>query len=269
MEIHKFNMAKVTPGKIILMVGKRNTGKSTLVVDVLKHFRDSVPCAVVVSGSESGNGFYAQYIPKIMIHHEYDEDIIQKTIVRQKKITRRYNAGEKVNPHTLLILDDIAYDKAIYRQKSIREMIYNGRHFNLTVIIAVQYLVDIPADVRTNIDLIFGLRENILSNKERLYKFFYGIFPDFHSFSQAFNACTNDFECLVCDNTSRSNNLSDCVYWYKAPLHPVFRFGHPHYWELAERCYNTEYEDDDDVDLGKTKKYTPKKPAISIKKLDS
>lgn len=269
MEVKKFDMNTIKPGKVILMVGKRNTGKSTLIVDVLHHLKNQIPCAVCVSGSEDGNGFYKQYMPDIMIYNEYDPNIIQRTVMRQKKITKRKTSGEKVNPHCLILLDDCAFDKSIFRSKEMRYIVYNGRHINITLVIAVQYLVDIPADIRTNIDLVFGLRENIVTNKERLYKFFYGIFPDFHSFCQCFTACTNNFECLVCDNTSRSNEISECVSWYKAPLHSVFRFGHPFYWKLAEKHYNRNYEDDELDNMFEVKKtYSARKPPIPIKKLE-
>lgn len=262
-------MDELKPGKIILAVGKRNTGKSTLIVDLLHQYKDSIPCAVVVSGSEEGNGFYRKFIPNVMIYNEYDPDIIRRLVKRQKKIMKRAEAGEKVNPNVLLILDDVAYDKGIFRSKEIRYSAYCGRHIAITVIIAVQFLVDIPPDIRTNIDLVFCLRENILTNKERLYKFFFGIFPDFHTFNQALLACTNNFECIVCDNTARSNNISECIYWYKAPLYEPFRFGHPEFWKIAEKHYNKDYCDDDDFDMFEKKDtYKTRKAAIPVRKLE-
>lgn len=261
-------MNELSAGKVILAVGKRNTGKSTLIVDILNQYRPIIPCAVCISGSEDGNGFYKKFIPDIMIYSEYDPEILRRLIKRQRAITKRYQAGENVNPNCLLILDDVAFDKSIFRSREIRRLVYNGRHCHVTLIIAAQFLVDIPPDIRTNIDLIFALRENIRANQERLYKFFFGIFSDFYTFTQALISCTNNFECLVCDNTARSNDISECIYWYKAPLHPPFRFGHPEFWKLAEKHYNTDYSDDDDDMFDSKTSFKPKRPSVNIKKLE-
>jgi hypothetical protein len=42
--------------------------------------------------------------------------------------------------------------------------------------------------------------------------------------------CTENFECLVIDNTSRSNKLEDQVFWYKAADHPPFRLCDQSLW---------------------------------------
>jgi hypothetical protein len=35
--------------------------------------------------------------------------------------------------------------------------------------------------------------------------------------------CTNNYECLVIDNTSSSNSLTDQVFWYKAEPQSDFK----------------------------------------------
>ena len=34
---------------------------------------------------------------------------------------------------------------------------------------------------------------------------------------------TTNYGCLVIDNTVNSNNIYDCVYWYKADMHSSFK----------------------------------------------
>jgi hypothetical protein len=66
----------------------------------------------------------------------------------------------------------------------MRQAMMNGRHRRLFLINAVQYLCDLSPDLRTNVDVVFCLKENILSNKERLWKHFFGVIPDFQTFCQ-------------------------------------------------------------------------------------
>ena len=102
----------------------------------------------------------------------------------------------------------------------------------------MQYCMDLSPDLRTNVDYVFILRENVIQNRERLWKSFFGIFPSFEIFNQVMNACTENFECLVLDNTSRSNKLEDCVFYYKAPIRKGFHVGSNTMWKYHRENYN-------------------------------
>jgi hypothetical protein len=88
----------------------------------------------------------------------------------------------------------------------------------------------IPPVLRTNIDFVFILRENIVANRKRLYEQFAGMFPDFDSFSQIMDQCTENYECIVIDNNAKSNKIEDQVFWYKATSHQPFKIGAPEFW---------------------------------------
>ena len=52
------------------------------------------------------------------------------------------------------------------------------------------------------------------------------------------DSCTENYECMVLDNTSKSNKISDCVFWYKAPIRKNFRVGGPSFWQYHQRYYS-------------------------------
>ena len=52
------------------------------------------------------------------------------------------------------------------------------------------------------------------------------------------DSCTENYECLVLDNTSKSNKIEDCVFWYKAKMHTNFRVGAPEYWAAHKKSFN-------------------------------
>jgi hypothetical protein len=93
---------------------------------------------------------------------------------------------------------------------------------------------------------VFVLRENIQQNRERLWKMFFGIFPTLDAFNAALTACTENYSCLVLDNTSKSNKIEDCVFWYKAKVRDNFRMGSPLLWHYHSRHYNPDYDDGDE-----------------------
>ena len=57
----------------------------------------------------------------------------------------------------------------------------NGRHWHILFIITMQYPLGIPPNLRTNIDYVFILRENIVSNRKRIYDNYAGMFPTLKS----------------------------------------------------------------------------------------
>jgi hypothetical protein len=52
------------------------------------------------------------------------------------------------------------------------------------------------------------------------------------------DACTENYECIVLDNTSKSNRIEDCVFLYKAKLRKNFKVGAPEYWNAHKKMFN-------------------------------
>ena len=96
LELQKFNMRSISfkadesKGPVCVLIGRRDTGKSFLCRDLLYYHQD-LPVGVVVSGTEEGNGFYGNLVPKLFIHTEYTSDIIQKLLIRQKTVLKQIN----------------------------------------------------------------------------------------------------------------------------------------------------------------------------------
>ena len=57
LSLKKFNMNDIKDDKVVVFIGKRETGKSVLVRDLLYHKQD-IPVGTVVSGTEGANSFY-------------------------------------------------------------------------------------------------------------------------------------------------------------------------------------------------------------------
>ena len=113
----------------------------------------------------------------------------------------------------------------------------NGRHYKILFILTMQFALGIPPNLRTNIDYVFILRENIVANRKRIYENYAGMFPTFEVFQQVMDQCTENYECLVINNNAKSNKLEDQVFWYKAMPHGDFRIGANKFWEYSDQNY--------------------------------
>ena len=273
LELKKFNMSHITfkkdenKGPVVVLIGRRDTGKSFLVRDLLFHHKD-IPLGTVISGTEAGNGFYSEHVPKLFIHDEYNSVIIEKILKRQRTVLKQIKKEievyrkSSIDPRAFVILDDCLYDATWTRDKVMRLLFMNGRHWKMMLIITMQYPLGIPPNLRTNIDYVFILREPYIANRKRIYENYAGMFPTFESFCQVMDQCTENFECLVINNNVKSNKLHDQIYWYRAEEHKNFKLGSKEFWEISK---NLDSDDEEEVyDPNSSNK--KKGPKINVRK---
>jgi hypothetical protein len=265
LELKKFDMKSITfrpneaKGPVIVLIGKRDTGKSFLVRDLLYYHQD-IPIGTVISGTEEGNGFYSKMVPRLFIHNEYATAIVENILKRQrnvlKQIKKEMEAYKRssIDPRTFVILDDCLFDNTWARDKMMRLLFMNGRHWKVMLVITMQYPLGIPPILRTNIDYVFILRENYIANRRRIYENYAGMFPTFESFCQVMDQCTENYECLVINNNVKTNKLQDQVFWYKADGHNDFRLGSKEYWNLSKGYDSDDDDEKYDPDANKKKK---------------
>lgn len=238
LELRKFDPSIMKHDSVVVFIGKRNTGKSYCMKDVLSYHRD-IPVGVVISPTERANNYFEKFIPKMLIHDEYEEKITTKFLERQYLINKQRKDEIKrtgmsnIDTKSFLILDDCLYDKKWINDKNIRACFMNGRHFNIFFLITMQYAMGIPPALRGNIDYVFIFRENIIKNRERLYQHYAGMFPTFEIFNQTLTQTTENYECMVIDNKTQSNKLEDQIFWYKAKDPGNFRLCDDELWNLV------------------------------------
>lgn len=271
LHLKKFDISSIKDDKVVVLIGKRETGKSFLVKDLLYYHRD-IPIGTVISATESANGFYGDIVPSIFIHDEYTPPVIDNVIKRQKLLKKRINketetyGQSRIDPRSFLILDDCLYDSCWSKDKNIKLLFMNGRHYNMFFIITMQYPLGVPPSLRTNIDYVFVLRENLIGNRKRIYENYAGMFPTFECFCSVMDQCTENFECLVINNNAKSNRIEDQVFWYKAEPHNDFKMGAPEFWALnKELCKNDDDEDEEELfNIAELKK--KRGPMVNVKK---
>jgi hypothetical protein len=270
LSLKKFDMRKIPQDAVVIFIGRRRTGKSTLVRDLLFHHQD-MPLGTVISGTEESNSFYGKMIPPLFIHGEYNAVILANFVKRQKmimaRIQREQQGGGKsrLDPRSFMILDDCMYDDSWTHDKNIRYLFMNGRWLKVFFIITMQYPLGIQPALRTNVDYVFILREPYETNRKRIFENYASVFPSFEFFKQIMDQCTQNYECLVIDNTSQSAKLDDCVFWYKADIHPDFRIGAPEFWQHSANFYRDKQEEDDNA-FDPTSGRKLKGPSVNVQK---
>lgn len=169
-KLKKFNITKahVNLNLFILIIGKRRTGKTYMLNDLIFNYFKHIKYWLVLTNTEF-NGFWTKRIPKKCVK-PFDPDVITSLYQCQiKRATDFQNRNphlkwEEVTTHpeiqTCLILDDVIDDKYTVRyHPDVVKLSTQGRHYGLTVFFISQYFYSVPPDCRGNADMVFVLNQ--------------------------------------------------------------------------------------------------------------
>lgn len=271
LSLQSFNMRDICLGSNFnaVIVGKKGSGKSTVIQDMLYYLSKSkVPRICVFSGTEVANGFFSQFVPPTFIFNGDDvEQRLQSIMNNQINLGIKKNVGELdrgADTRIVIVLDDLGFKKKLFASDIMKEIFMNGRHHGIIMITAIQYVKALTPALRTNTDVVFVMKQNDNPSKQSLYESYFGIFDKPAEFRNVLEGCTENFSSMVMDNRGApSSNISHPVFWYKAKFGRQFKVGGPELWAYHERWFMSE---EDKYIASKTKKSRKQaKSVITIK----
>jgi hypothetical protein len=244
-DIDQLDPTLIGNGAIVVMIGKRGTGKSTLIKDIMYHKR-RIPDGVIMSATEDSNEAFAEYSPDSFIYNEYKPAVIKAIIERQKRVNKRRRQQGLPIKYTYVIVDDCAYDDKFLNDKALHQLFLNGRHLGIFFLFSLQYAMKFPSVLRSNTDWVFILRETIPANRKRLYDAFCPVLENARIFDKFMNQVTENYRALVIHQTANSNDIRKCIYWYKARPRPKFQMGSKQFWMKHYQKYNPKWDEPED-----------------------
>jgi GTPase SAR1 family protein len=243
--IPEFDIKSLRPDSTILVIGKRNSGKSCLIKDIFYNHQE-IPKAVVFSSTENVNPFFGDFIPDSFIFDEYSDKKVERILNTQKTIVKKARTkgigdfGKTPENNIAIVLDDCMHDATAWKKcKTIKNIFFNGRHSNIFFLLSLQYIRAIPPDLRGNIDYAFVYYIPSITDKKKIFEDYGNIIPDFNSFVNILDQCTQDFGCLVFKTSGRCT-----VSWYKAKLQGDFKVGKDTMWKYHYENYNKSHDKD-------------------------
>lgn len=240
----------------IAIIAKSGSGKSWVIRDILHYLHKAhMPCGNVIAPTDKMTKFYNDIIPECFIHHEYKDDIVAKVLHRQKTMIKKNedrvkNNKKPVDPRAVFIMDDCLTTAAQWiKDPNIISIFNEGRHYQLTYILSLQYAIGIPPNLRSNIDFVFLLGEDNFNNRRRLYENYCGILPNREIFEMTFNELTNNYGCMVINNRIRSTDLRKKIFYFKSGKTPDFKIGIPKVIKFNEENYDKNHEKNNFFDI--------------------
>ena len=245
--LKKFNPKNIPNGAVCVFIGKRKSGKSYTIKDILYHKRD-IPIGQIISGSEKVNPFFSDFFPSSFIADEYTDELLNKVFKRQEQIKqksqeiKRQNIENKkrglqlhreIDSRFLIVFDDCLHDSSWKKSKPVKHIFMNGRHFDIFFILAMQYVIGIPPNLRGNVDYVFIFRDSSIQNRKKIFDNFGGVVGDFQLFSKLMDSL-DKYECLVLCNDADKIGFQEQVMYYKAGPPKDFRLCNNIVWKKHE-----------------------------------
>lgn len=81
----------------IMLYGASNSGKSTIIRDILYSLKKHIPNVCVICPTNKLNGSYDGFIPKPLIHSEVSEHLLNDILKRQLLNVKIYNLANDKN----------------------------------------------------------------------------------------------------------------------------------------------------------------------------
>ena len=164
-------------------------------------------------------------------------EAVEQFVVRQK-IAKQYLQ----NPWALQIIDDCTDDSKIFKKPLFQAYYKNGRHWHMVHILTLQYSLGIPPDIRNNFNFVFLMGEDSSINRKKLFDHWCSIVPNLKLFEQIFLEVTQNYGCLVINNTIKTSDITQRLFWFRARKLSDFKVGSNKFKIFHEENYDNEHD---------------------------
>lgn len=224
------------------------THNTSLIENMCYQRKHIYPVARIVVGTETGYKRFKDIFHPLYVSNYYEEEEEKSHVLRQRKCALENPSGYEGN-YAINILDDATDDSRVFHSSLIKACVKLGsQHWNQLFIVGTQYAYDFPPVIRKSISYVAIGREPEQIERQKLFKNFGGICGTFKRFNELMDQLTGDFTFLIIKKRSQSNNLEDCLFFYKTcdpeKEYGNWKFGCKEYREWAEERYNKNYKEE-------------------------
>ena len=242
--IKEANLNQIETCASIVLLGKRRTGKTTMSKHILQYLNRDIDRFVAMCGNKDNAAEWKQIIQPLYVTaknitylkklRDYQDGRVSSYSENQKPIPRKYRI--------CVILDDCGSDRSFMFDPIIRDILSNGRHYGMTLLILCQYLNQMHSENRDQIDYVGMLYTSNQKNIKKIHDEYVNV-CDIRTFKCVLNACTTQKGMCWIDNTKIPKTIDDCVFFKRIPWPPEFQkvgtshvrtYGNCHYIEMKK-----------------------------------
>jgi hypothetical protein len=213
-KMHPIDVNDIYNSPKIVAIGKPGSGKSKLIEAIIAFKQYICPVGQYFAGTEESHDFFDQQCTSVTTFNKLDLEAMTNYVKRQK-LAKKYLA----NPWAMCILDDVTDDPKQLKNKVFGSFYKNGRKWASIFVLALQFALDLPSGIRGCVDYSFIFNDPSPANRKRLYENFApGCVGSLSNWCTIMDQVCTKYRCLVVDNRSNSNDIKECLYWFKVDI---------------------------------------------------
>lgn len=202
-QIKELDLNNIITNPKILIIGKKQYGKSFLCNSLLKHYNTSNKKIVVYDSD-----YYTYSDPECQ-YMRFENHIFEKILLEHLQ-----KRNENPTYNTILCLDDCLHHKKIFENYTFLKMLYSKQQLGITIIMTSQSISSHFVEI---FDYIFAFHDDNLYEREKLYIRYFNKLKPFAFFNTIFDDVTkNNYTTLVIDRNMNSNKITDNFFYFQA-----------------------------------------------------
>ena len=230
---NKFDLKSLKSRSSCLIIGEKHSGKTTLIKELIHHFdKDcNIKTGFIYCNSKSDLSVYNKFCSKTFIYNDFNL-MLEKAINRQEQFIKEYTEGKHKETYEkdsslLVVIDDIIDMSLLTSNTDFMNIIFNGKCYNITLIVSIQSVNIFPSNSRQNLDMIFLFNTDNEREIKKMYDSFAGMFPSEKVFKIVLQDYTKGYQTLILDMTGGPKaSLNDRIKTYKADINLKYdKFG--------------------------------------------
>jgi hypothetical protein len=287
--VREADLEDILPCASIALLGKRRSGKTTWAKRILESLNKQMDRFVVLCGNKDNISEWTRVIHPLYVVQknllylknlkDYQEDKVAKYSDNKLEIPKKYRIT--------VILDDCGSDRTFMHSAIMKDLLSNGRHYGITLLILCQYLNQMHAENRDQLDYLGMLHTSNRKNIKKVHDEYVNM-CEYRTFQFVLNACTLKRGLCWINNVGNQSNIENTVFFKKLPWpydfekvgsHHIRAYGTKHHAEQKKNPKpsfrykientNTQGYDRNSSDSEDTNTFVDKKGSFIVKKISS
>jgi hypothetical protein len=234
-EVHEASFETMAACSTISILGKRRTGKTTWATYIAQFISSVI--FIVMCGNKDNISEWRQIVAPLYVQNKC-LDYLKRIRDFQDNRCSQFSKKQLEIPDShriTLVFDDCGYDKQFMHSDIMKDILSNGRHYGMYILILCQYLNQMHAVNRDQLDYIGVLYTSNVTNIKKVYNEYMNV-CDFRTFKAILQGTTSNRGMCWIDNTRPTNKVHECAYFAHIP--PSFtkkRLGCSSTWDFSAR----------------------------------
>lgn len=216
---------------VMLLLGSRRTGKTTMLKRMLRVKSKVFDTAIGFKPTENMDPTFAGVFPKINI---YPSNVVlpklRAIMQLQDQFAREMQrTGVDRRRRIVVATDDCMGEPKFLKSDELRLIHMNGRHYKFFFVNCAQYLMDYPANLRAQVEIVISFWIKEEKGRRNLYEQFFSDIGTWEQFEHLFRHATARGSCIVLDSARRvdATRLEDYVFYIARESPEAYRAQKP------------------------------------------